>query len=217
MAVQRTDPYIWVTWLTKLLSGESQCEWSSWFRAHHKDYDRVPSDFNLATWTVDHNELVRERRETLRDEGYEVFVEDENAFKRTGQTGIVVSGKPDLLAIRDGKGILEDCKTGRPRTSDQLQVLVYMLLLPIGNPRCSGIQLSGRVVYRTGSVDVPASELNDSFRSRFVDLVKRVGGEKPLPKAPSWSECRYCDIGPADCLYRVQEPPESIEAETDLF
>lgn len=217
MAVLRTDPYIWVTWLTKLLSGESQCEWSSWFRAHHKDYDRVPSDFNLATWTVEHNELVRERRETLLDEGYQVYVEDENAFKRTGQTGIVVSGKPDILAIRDGKGILEDCKTGRPRTSDQLQVLVYMLLLPIGNPRCSDIDLSGRVVYRTGSVDIPATELNEGFRSRFVELVRRVGGEKPLPKAPSWSECRYCDIGSNDCLYRVQEPPESIEAETDLF
>ena len=217
MAVLRTDPYIWVTWLTKLLSGESQCEWSSWFRAHHKDYDRVPSDFNLATWTVEHNDLVRERRETLLDEGYDVYVEDENAFKRTGQTGIVVSGKPDILAIRDGKGILEDCKTGRPRTSDQLQVLVYMLLLPIGNPRCNGLDLAGRVVYRTGSVDIPATELGEGFRSRFVELVKRVGGEKPLAKAPSWSECRYCDIGPSDCLYRVQEPPESIEAETDLF
>ena len=217
MAGQRTDPDILGTGVTKLVSGEKQSEWAFWFRAHHKDYGRVARDFNLANWTVEHNDLVRERRETLLDEGYQVYVEDENAFKRTGQTGIVVSGKPDILAIRDGKGILEDCKTGRPRTSDQLQVLVYMLLLPIGNPRCSGIDLSGRVVYRTGSVDIPATELNEGFRTRFVELVKRVGGEKPLPKAPSWSECRYCDIGPSDCLYRVQEPPESIETETDLF
>ena len=217
MAVLRTDPYIWVTWLTKLLSGESQCEWSSWFRAHHKDYDRVPSDFNIAAWTVEHNDLVRERRETLRDEGYEVFVEDENAFRRTGQTGIVVSGKPDILAIRDGVGVLEDCKTGRPRTSDQLQVLVYMLLLPIGNPRCSGIELSGRVMYKSGSVEIPAEGLDGGFRERFVQLVRKVGGDKPLAKAPSWSECRYCDIGPSDCLYRVQEAPESADAETDLF
>jgi len=217
MATRRTDPYIWVTWLTKLLAGESTCEWSAWFRAHHKNYDKLPIDFDLARWTIEHNELVNARREQLLDEGYEVTVEDENAFKRIGQTGIVVSGKPDLLAIRDGAGIVEDCKTGRPRTSDQLQVLVYMLLLPIKNPRCEGISLSGRIVYKTSSVDIPASGLDEAFRSRFVDLARRVGGESPLPKHPAWSECRWCDIGPADCLYRVTEPPDSIEVETDLF
>jgi len=217
MAQRRTEPYIWVTWLTKLLAGESRCEWSAWFRAHHTDYDKLPIDFDLARWTIDHNEMVGERRERLLADGYEVYVEAENAFKRVGRTGIVVSGKPDILAIREGAGFLEDCKTGRPRTSDQLQVLVYMLLLPIGNPRCAGIDLSGRVVYRSSTVEIPASGLDKAFRTRFVDLVHRVGGDRPLPKAPSWSECRWCDIGPADCLYRVSEPPESIEAETDLF
>ena len=217
MAQQRREPYIWVTWLTKLLAGESTCEWSAWYRAHHTNYDKLPIDFDLARWTIEHNELVNERREQLLDEGYAVYVEDENAFKRVGKTGIIVSGKPDVLAIRDGVGLLEDCKTGRPRTSDQLQVLVYMLLLPIGNPRCAGVELSGRVVYRTSSVEIPATGLDDAFRTRFVDLVHRVGGESPLPKTPAWSECRWCDIGPADCLYRVSEPPESIEAETDLF
>ena len=217
MAKRRTDPYIWVTWLTKLLAGESTCEWSAWFRAHHTDYDKLPIDFDLARWTIEHNELVNSRREELLDEGYEVFVEDENAFRRIGQTGIVVSGKPDILAIRDGIGVVEDCKTGRPRTSDQLQVLVYMFLLPVKNPQCAGVSLSGRLVYRTSSVEVPASGLDDDFRRRFVELVRKVGGQSPLPKHPAWSECRWCDIGPADCLYRVSEPPESIEAETDLF
>jgi len=217
MAVRRSDPYIWVTWLTKLLAGESQCEWSSWYRAHHKSYDKVPADFDLAKWTIEHNELVSSRREELREDGYRVYVEDENAFKRIGKTGIVVSGKPDLLAIRDGHGLIEDCKTGRPRTSDQLQVLVYLLLLPIKDPRCANVELSGRVVYKTNTVDVPAEGLDDAFKNRFVELVHRVGGESPLPKAPTWSECRWCDIGPADCLYRVTEPPESAEAETDLF
>jgi hypothetical protein len=217
MAVRRSDPYIWVTWLTKLLAGESQCEWSAWFRAHHRDYDRLPADFDVATWTLEHNELVQHRREQLLDEGYQVFVEDENAFKRVGKTGIVVSGKPDLLALRDGKGVIEDCKTGRPRTSDQLQVVVYMILLPIGNPRCANVRLSGRVTYKTGAIDVPAAAIDEPMRTRFVDLVQRVGGEKPLAKNPVWSECRWCDIGPNDCLYRVDEPPESAEAETDLF
>ena len=217
MSVERNEPYIWVTWLTKLLAGESTCEWSAWFRAHHKDYDKLPIDFDLARWTVEHNELVNARRKTLLDEGFQVYVEEENAFKRRGRTGIVVSGKPDILAIREGRGVIEDCKTGRPRTSDQLQVLSYMLLLPIKNDRTADVIVDGRVVYKTGSVDVPAQALDAAFRERFVALVHRVGGEKPLAKVPAWSECRWCDIGPRDCLYRVNEPPESVEAETDLF
>jgi len=217
MAVLRTDPYIWVTWLTKLLAGESMCEWSAWFRAHHKDYDKLPAEFDVAAWTIDHRELVNARRDQLLDEGYTVHIEDENAFRRIGKTGIVVSGKPDIFAIRDGVGVIEDCKTGRPRTSDQLQVLVYMLLLPIGNPLCENITLSGRVVYKTSGVAIPVDGLDEKFMARLVEMVQKVGGEKPLPKLASWAECRWCDIGPADCLYRVSEPPESAESETDLF
>jgi hypothetical protein len=213
----RTDPYIWVSWLTRLLAGESQCEWSAWFRAHHRDYDKVPSDFDLAAWTMEHNDLVASRRDQLQREGFEVYVEDENAFRRIGKTGIVVSGKPDILAMRDGVGVIEDCKTGRPRASDPMQVLAYLLLLPIKNPRCTGVELAGRVVYRTGSVDIPSSALDDSFRNRIVQLIHRVGGEKPLAKVPSWSECRWCDIASSVCLCRVNEPPASAEAETDLF
>ena len=217
MAVLRTDPYIWVTWLTKLLAGESMCEWSAWFRAHHKDYDKLPAEFDVASWTIDHRELVNARRDQLLDEGYTVHIEDENAFRRIGKTGIVVSGKPDIFAIRDGVGVIEDCKTGRPRTSDQLQVLVYMLLLPIGNPLCEHIKLLGRVIYKSSGVDIPADGLDETFMARFVEMVQKVGAEKPLPKVASWAECRWCDIGPTDCLYRVSEPPESAEAETDLF
>ena len=184
MAVLRTDPYIWVTWLTKLLAGESMCEWSAWFRAHHKDYDKLPAEFNVAAWTIDHRELVNARRDQLLDEGYTVHIEDENAFRRIGKTGIAVSGKPDIFAIRDNVGVIEDCKTGRPRTSDQLQVLVYMLLLPIGNPICENLSLSGRVVYKSSGVDIPIAGLDDIFRERFVEMVIKVGGEKPLPKLP---------------------------------
>jgi hypothetical protein len=217
MRERRTEPYIWVTWLTKLLAGEALCEWSAWFRAHHKTYDKVAPEFDAATWTVEHNELVSARREQLLDAGYRVYIEEENAFKRIGRTGIVVSGKPDILAVRDRESVIEDCKTGRPRTSDQLQVLSYMLLLPIKDPRCRDTVLSGRVVYKSSAVDIPTTALDDAFRSRFVSLVQKVGGDGALPKAPSWSECRWCDIGPSDCLYRVTEPPESAEATTDLF
>ncbi len=193
MATRRTDPYIWATWLTKLLSGESQCEWSAWFRAHHKDYDRLPTDLDVAAWTLEHGELVRARRDKLLAEGYEVFVEDDNAFRRVGKTGIIVSGKPDLVAFRDGQGVIEDCKTGRPRTSDSAQVLVYLLLFPIGNPRCAGLRMSGRVVYRSGSLDVPAARAAGGRREAAreeprvgrVPFLRHRPGGLPLPRRPA--------------------------------
>ena len=182
MAQQRSEPYIWVTWLTKLLAGESQCEWSAWYRAHNTGYEKVPSDFDLATWTVEHNDLVNSRREQLLDEGYEVYVEEENAFKRVGKTGIVVSGKADILAIRDGRGVIEDCKTGRPRASDQLQVLVYMLLLPIGNPRCEGVKLSGCVTYKTRSVDIHPRVSMTSSNTGSSNWCRRSAETSPFPR-----------------------------------
>ena len=48
MATLRAFPYIWTTWLTKLLTGETSCEWAACFRAPHQGYAKQPSDFNLA-------------------------------------------------------------------------------------------------------------------------------------------------------------------------
>jgi hypothetical protein len=216
MATRRENPYIWVTWLTKLLSGESQCEWSAWFRAHHQDYAKS-QEGAPARWQLEHAALVRARRDQLRAEGYDVFVEEDNSFRRVGKTGIMVSGKPDLVAFRDDQGLIEDCKTGQPRDSDAAQVLIYLLLFPVGSPRYARMRFSGRVVYRDTKLDVPPESLDDAFRERFVTLVQKVGGEKPLAKSPSWADCRFCGIGAAECVCRVDQPPESAEAPTDLF
>ena len=36
MALLRDSPYIWATWLTKLLAGENSCEWAACFRSQHE-------------------------------------------------------------------------------------------------------------------------------------------------------------------------------------
>ena len=33
MAVPREFPYIWTTWLPRLLTDENSCEWAVWFKA----------------------------------------------------------------------------------------------------------------------------------------------------------------------------------------
>ena len=54
--LRRDGPYFWVTWLTKILSGENSCEWASWFRARHENgsWEEVPGDFDLAGWQMAH-------------------------------------------------------------------------------------------------------------------------------------------------------------------
>ena len=216
MRVERSNPWIWVTWLTKLMAGESQCEWASWFRSHYK-WDKLPSDFDLARWTIDHNELLHKRRDQLEAEGFTVYTEDQNKFKVIGKTGIEVSGKPDIVAIKEGKGYVEDCKTGEPKHSDQVQVLVYMLALPIVATHCKGLKLEGRVVYKDSVVEIPSSKIDDELKELFRKTVSTIGGSEPPRKVPSWGECHFCDISKADCTERIESEPTATSEDHDLF
>ena len=64
MVRAREQPYIWATWLSRLLAGESHCEWAAWFRAHYQDWERPPSDFDQTRWMMDHTGLVNQARES---------------------------------------------------------------------------------------------------------------------------------------------------------
>jgi hypothetical protein len=204
----RPNPFIWVSWLSKLMAGEKQCEWASWFRSHYI-WEKLPSGLDLAKWTADHAQLLRARKAELEAEGFTVYAEDQNSFTLMGETGIEVSGKPDLVAIRGSEAYVEDCKTGTPRHSDHFQVLVYMLALPHVEGPWKGRKLDGRIIYGGTVVDVPASKIDADLRELFRKTVLTIGGPEPARKAPSWGECRYCDISQADC-------PERIDIRTEV-
>jgi len=216
MKTERPNPFIWVTWLTKLMAGENQCEWASWFRSHYK-WDKLPGDFDLAQWTAEHNQLLQKRRNQLESEGFTVYTEDQNSFKIEGKTGIEVSGKADIVAIKENEAYIEDCKTGTPKNSDHMQVLIYMLTLPIATTHCKGKKLEGRIIYKDSIVDVPLSKINDQSKELFKKTVLSVGGSEPLRKVPSWGECRFCDISKADCPERIDTEPTATAEEHDLF
>ncbi|MBD1997947.1 hypothetical protein H6G00_15150 [Leptolyngbya sp. FACHB-541] len=111
-------PSIWVTWLARLMADEVQCRWAIWFRTHYK-YEKLSSNFDSAKWNANHQALLRRRAAELETEGYTLYLEGENWFEITGRSFLVkVSGKPDILAIADQQGYLEDCKTGRKKNSD---------------------------------------------------------------------------------------------------
>ena len=54
--IRANGPYIWVTWLTKLLVGENSCEWAAWFKSQHESWswDKVASTFDQAEWQMEH-------------------------------------------------------------------------------------------------------------------------------------------------------------------
>jgi hypothetical protein len=207
---ERSNPFIWVSWLSKVMAGEKQCEWASWFRSHYV-WDKLPSGLDLAKWTADHAQLLRARKAELEAAGFTVYAEDQNSFTLMGQTGIEVSGKPDIVAIRGQEAYVEDCKTGTPRHSDHFQVLVYMLALPHVEGPWKGRKLDGRIIYGGTVVDVPASKIDANLKELFRNTILTIGGPEPARKAPSWGECRYCDISGGDCPERIDIRTEAVK------
>ena len=216
MTVPRDGSYIWVTWITGLMAADRHCEWSAWFRAHFQGFDKVPTDFDLAAWKAAHGEMVRSRAEELRKQGYGVFVEDQNKFSLKGRAA-TLGGVPDLVAVRDGQGLVVDCKSGKQRDSDWFQVLTYMFVLPLTHKACRGIGLAGEVQYRDSRRRIEPQKLTDELKGLISATIERVGGEAPLPKVPSLGECRFCDLTVADCPERVEEARRVEVVETDLF
>src|SRR5262245_47555931 len=193
MTTTRETPYVWTTWITKLLAQENHCEWASWFRAHYLGYEKVASDFQQ--WRAEHNQMVVELAAALRADGYTVYVEDENAFKLRGKTGTTLAGKADLVAVRNGHVVVIDCKTGEQKDSDQQQVLIYMWGLPLYFPRYKGLAMSGRVQYRDGKVvDLGPDKLDTQFKTKLRHIMERVTGSAVPERTPGVQECRFCDL-----------------------
>ena len=139
MPAPHSSPYIWVTWLSKLLSGEASCEWASWFKAHYErgSYSQIPTAFDQAAWNLSHTRLVGRIRDRLEGEGRSVTVEAQNQFTLVGRVA-TVGGRPDIIAVSGDSVTVCDAKTGQPRVSDQIQVMAYMYTAPLAFPQYDG-------------------------------------------------------------------------------
>ena len=201
MATPRREPYIWPTWLTKILAGEQSCEWQTWFKAHFQGYEKAPRDGDLTAWTARHTELLQKRAAELRKNGYEVLVEDQNKFTLKGKS-CTIGGKPDIVAIKDDDYLVVDAKGGKARDSDHFQVLIYMMILPLTHPRCIGKAVRGEIAYLDGPVEIDV--LPGRQRQMILDTIERVASDTPAPLAPSFRECRWCDLTKTDCKSRIE-------------
>ncbi len=212
----RTEPYVWATWITKLLAGESSCLWSAWFRAHFHSFAKTErADFDLDKWIVDHAALVRRTAAEFTDKGYAVSTERQNQFSLAGKLG-TLAGRPDMVAVQGDEGWVVDGKTGLPRAADRVQVMLYMWALKRANPALAGVRLRGRIEYPTRFGIVEADEVDAGFAARVGEVMRAVCGPDEPGKAPSFGECRCCPLTPDDCAERVDEEAV-LAAVTDEF
>ncbi|HLI25889.1 MAG TPA: hypothetical protein VKZ60_02380 [Chloroflexota bacterium] len=96
MTERRDAPYLWVSWLAKLMAGETRCQWSVWFKVHHK-YQRVKSNFDLEQWKADHERAVDAIVRRYVRPGEVVRKEQRLQVKLSKR--LVMGGKPDLVVV----------------------------------------------------------------------------------------------------------------------
>jgi RecB family exonuclease len=205
VATKRDNAFVWTTWLAKVMAGDQSCEWASWFKAHYEDYDKAPSDFDLAKWKINHTRRLRELRVERQKVGERVFSEGENEIRYKAPSGVTVVGKPDLIAVPpNGNPTVYDVKTGQQKASDQVQVLIYMYLLPLGVAAYKGTKPAGCVVYNDTRIQIPSEAVDEKFAADFAYFLDVIGSVEPAAKVPSRNECRYCDIARTECPERIE-------------
>ena len=216
MTVRREHPYIWATWLPRLLTGENSCEWAIWFKAHHQSWERVPSTFDQAKWMLDHAALLNERIANWTVGGHDVDIEAQNRFELRGKTA-TLAGRPDIIARREDHAVIVDAKTGHDGPSHAVQVMIYLYAIPRALERYRGAKLRGQVTYRDHTVRISAEAVDDQFIQNLGALIRRISSDEPARRVPSRSECRFCDISTVDCPNRMDDGYEVEDGNTDDF
>ena len=216
MAQKRSGgPYIWATTLAKLLTGDASCEWAGWFKAHHQDWTKPPSDFDSATWMLEHTALVNEERESRERLGYTVTTENQNLFRLRGSSA-TIAGKPDLVAEKSHEVVSIDVKTGRVSPAHRAQVMIYQYAVPKVLEQYQGKRVSGHVRYPTSHAAAPASAVSREFVANLSALIRRLADETPARRVPSAQECRFCDISKSDCPERIETEATPEKGTTDF-
>lgn len=217
LPVARSSPYTYATWLSKAMAGEHGCLYAGWFKSHFKVQGK--RDINLDAWTAEHTAMVHDCAAEFRARGFTVHLESQNTLRVRGQGGAILGGKPDIVAVKGDTAIVVDCKTGSPKTSDSLQVRLYMYLLGewSTHPARGCRRILGEVRYKREedeTVHLPHAAadgiawLMRRYMKVFLDAAP------PLP-VPSYQECRFCELGKFFCPDRVETDVVIVDA--DLF
>ena len=206
MTEKRNNCYVWVTWLAKIMAGDVQCHWAPWFKSHYKVSPKAPSDFQQSTWIVDHNKCLDDVCKGCVTKSLSFFKENQNSF--TAKRGnMTIKGKPDLIVLgSDQKYTVYDIKTGQPKASDVIQVMLYMTFLPYSTSGIyKGKAINAYVVYKNGEkTSIPSHSVDDNFRAQITHFLNILNSSNEPERSPSYPECKFCDITKEDCPKRIE-------------
>jgi len=202
----RDSAFIWVTWAASYLAGTAHCYYSAWLRAHYQNVDLVKSDFDQAAWIMNHSEMVNTTRLNRENEGWKVKLEDQNKFIVEGNSGTKLSGKPDIVSVKDNEVVVIDCKTGKPRVSDVSQVQIYIFALE-RKAEYKGKKFRGELHYKDHVLVVPGESVNNVFKGRLFQTLSTLSSLEQVGKTPSFDECKFCPISHSECEERISIDP----------
>lgn len=221
MPVLRKDgPYIWSTWLSKLLVGDNSRLWASWFKAQFdsKSGGKAEQVNNPTCWQIGHTDMLNRKAQQLREQGYEVTRENRNHFTVNVKClNVTIAGQCDRTARQGDLPWIIDVMSERTRLAEQALVMLYLYLFPLAKPELQGLTVKGLLVYGDHEEVIKPEEVGRQFKQVFEGLVGRLANTRePAGKVPTWSECQCCDISRTHCPERVEQPDGAV-ATTDRF
>lgn len=206
----RTQPFIYVTWLKNYLIGDNLCRWSIWHRIHYQ-YEKAKSDFDSIGYQMKHTALLNKVQKQYISNGYEVLPELDVTVR--GNVA-VLKGRIDLVAVKKDSNLIIEVKTGAPRASDKIQLLLYIWALPkSSNQRFRGARFDGLLIYENHEIEISAVELDEDFLKHFSQFTADIMSSEPDRKYPSPRECKWCTI--ADCDEKMGEAEEANAEENN--
>jgi hypothetical protein len=184
------------------LTGELSCGLAAWVPAHYKNYRPTGPDPRLASWRMTHTEYLALLAAEQRALGERIYRERQNYFQLALPSG-TIAGMADLAT--SPSDIVWDVKTGQPKASHIVQVMLYQWALPRVHERYRGRSLTGAVVYPGGPPTfIPPSAVDAAFEARVLRAAERLLAPRALPAEPSRQECRFCAVPPSLCPERVE-------------
>ena len=211
LTIETKTPSTHVSDVARLMATDSSCPHSVWFLS------RYPS--SLRTAANGHGPIDRDPRRTslirktaadLEEQGHRVYPALRNHFEASGsRSGARLKGRPDLI-VRDPDGAVTiyDVREGDPGAADELQVRLYMYLLPRSNHGLwRGSRPAGRILYVDGSERrIEAHEIDETFVERVAAVMWQIASGEPARHVPSSEECGRCPLTAEHCSERIETP-----------
>lgn len=217
MTTETKIPSTSVSDVARLMADDRSCPHSVWFLSRHSSSLRT-NDNGRDPVARDprRTSLIRKTAASLEESGHDVYPSLRNAFESRGsRSGVRVKGRPDLIVRgTDGTVTVYDVMEGNPCEADDLQVRLYMYLLPRSNHGLwRGKTPAGCVLYVDGTERrIEAHEVDEEFVERVAVAMRQIASDEPAGHRPSAEECGRCVLTSSDCSERVEPETRSTDS-----